>query len=246
VRSRGQVGLGDRGGKADDRIVAGVHLEHRGRVWTDGALIVAQVRAVRGADLDQAAAGRLDHVGNAERSADLDQLAARDRNLPAEGERAQRQQHAGGVVVDDRGRFGAREAAHQRFEMRVALTAPACRQIELEVAGRYERLLCSLGRLRRQQGPAEVGVQHRPGEIEYPPQRRQARRAQALQRRVDQLLRRRRCRGVALERGAPLGKHFAYGLQHHAASVRRRRGDQRRLLQQSIDRRNGGQPFAGS
>ena len=72
------------------------------------------------------------HVGNAEAAADLDQLAARDEHLAAPGQRGQRQQHRGGVVVDDDRRLGAGDRVSRRSACTRARTALAGRQVVLE------------------------------------------------------------------------------------------------------------------
>ena len=76
----------------------------------DRRLVVGGARAVRRADLDEARARAREHVGDAEAVADLDQLAARDDHLAALGERGEREQQRGGVVVDDERVLGARRA----------------------------------------------------------------------------------------------------------------------------------------
>jgi len=76
----------------------------------------AAMSAVRGADLDQFAAGRLHDVRHAEGAADLDQLAARDQGLPASHPRLQRKQDGGSIVVD----YGSRLARR--------LSSPAARR----------------------------------------------------------------------------------------------------------------------
>ena len=84
------------------------------------ALVVGGARAVRGADLDQPGARAGEHLGNPEAVADLDQLAARDEHIAAFRERGQREQHGGGVVVDDERSLGAGQPAQDRREVVLA------------------------------------------------------------------------------------------------------------------------------
>ena len=83
--------------KPCDGVVRGMDLHDRRGVGSDRGGIVLEMRAVGGADLDQAAAGARHDVGNAEGAADLDQLAARDDHLaarpPARSAPAARRRH---------------------------------------------------------------------------------------------------------------------------------------------------------
>ena len=108
--------LGDRRllGEADDAEVRLVHAQEERGLGRDRALVVGGARAVRRPDLDEPRAGAREHVGDAEAVADLDQLAARDEHLAPLGERGEREQHRGGVVVDDERRLGAGQAAQDR------------------------------------------------------------------------------------------------------------------------------------
>ena len=83
----------------------------------DRALVVGGARAVRRADLDEPRARAREHVGDAEAVADLDQLAARDEHLAALGERGEREQHRGGVVVHDERGLGAGQPAQDRGDV---------------------------------------------------------------------------------------------------------------------------------
>ena len=78
-----------------------MNLEDHGRIGRNGALVVAQMRAVGGADLDEFGARGRHDIGDAEATADLDKLAAADDDLFACGMGRQHQQHSGGVVVND-------------------------------------------------------------------------------------------------------------------------------------------------
>ena len=91
------------------------------------ALVVGRARAVRRPDLDEARAGALEHLGDAEAVADLDQLAARHEHLAAVGERGKREQQRGGVVVDDERGLGAGEPPQQRRDVVLARAARPAR-----------------------------------------------------------------------------------------------------------------------
>ena len=101
-------------GEADDAEVRLVDAQEQRGVRPDRALVVGGARAVRRPDLDEAGAGAGEHVGDAEAVADLDQLAARDEHLAPLGERGEREQHRGGVVVDDERGLGAGQPAEDR------------------------------------------------------------------------------------------------------------------------------------
>ena len=75
-------------------------LEDHRRIGRDGALVVAQMRAVGGPDLNELGTRGLHDIGDTEAAADLDKLAAADDDLLARGMGRQHQQHRGGVVVD--------------------------------------------------------------------------------------------------------------------------------------------------
>ncbi|VFT34263.1 Uncharacterised protein [Pseudomonas aeruginosa] len=81
----------------------------------------------------------------------------------------QRQQHRRRVVVDHGDCLGAGEFADQPGDQVVAVAALAAGQVELQVQrvarGQGDRL----DGLVRQQGAAEVGMQHRAGQVEHPP-----------------------------------------------------------------------------
>ena len=117
ARDRGELRRARRLGEADDAEVRLVHAQQQRRVVADRALVVGRARAVRRPDLDEPRAGAREHVGDAEAVADLDQLAARDEHLASLGERGQREQHRGGVVVDDERGLGAGEPAQDRRDV---------------------------------------------------------------------------------------------------------------------------------
>ncbi len=86
-----------------------MHLEHRAGAVGERRSIVADARAVRGADLDELRARGRHDVGDAELAADLDQLAAGDEDLLAPGERGEREHQRRGAVVHDERVLGAGE-----------------------------------------------------------------------------------------------------------------------------------------
>ena len=94
-----------------------MHAEEERRLRPDRPLVVGGARAVRRSDLDEARARPREHVGDAEAVADLDELAARDDHLASFRERGEREQHGGGVVVDDERGLGARQAPEERREV---------------------------------------------------------------------------------------------------------------------------------
>ena len=71
--------------KALDAIVGRMDLKDHRRVGRDGALVVAQMRAVGGSDLDELGARSRHDIGDAKAAANLDKLAATDDNLFARG-----------------------------------------------------------------------------------------------------------------------------------------------------------------
>ena len=154
-----------------DLVVRLVDLHRRHGARADGVGVVAQVGAVGGADLDHAAAGARHDVGHAEGAADLDELAARHQHLLLRRQRRQHQQHGGGVVVDDRRRLGAGQLADEVLDVVVALATLAGGDVVLEVGGLAEHAGDRSRRLWRQQRAAEIGVQHRAGEVEDGAQR---------------------------------------------------------------------------
>ena len=90
-----------------------MHAQEQRRLRADRALVVGGARAVRRADLDEPRARAGEHVRDAEAAADLDQLAAGDEHLAPFRERGEREQHGGGVVVDDERGLGACDPAQR-------------------------------------------------------------------------------------------------------------------------------------
>jgi hypothetical protein len=177
VRQRRQLGLADLGGEADHREVRAMDLEQERGGRPDRALVVGALGLVGGADLAQDRARQRQDLRDAERAADLDQLAARHDHLAAGGQRGQRQHGGGGVVVDDAGRLGAADRAHQRRGVGVARPAGAARQIVLEVGGAAPDLDHRGDRRLGQRRAPQVGVDDHAGGVDHPTERRRPPRA---------------------------------------------------------------------
>lgn len=208
--------LAHRRGEPLDRVVAGVHLHQERGAFADGAFVVVRVGAVGGAHFDQRGAGGGHHVGHAEGAADLDQFAARDDDLPAPGQRGDGEQHRGGVVVDHRRGFSAGEGAQELLDDRIAVAAAAGGQVVLEVVGAaHHRQQVLQGRV-CQQRAAQVGVDHRAGEVEHRTHARREALRHALLQRVAQRLGR---HGPGFERAGlrlrPQALEQRTGFAHH-------------------------------
>ena len=159
--------LGNFRGEALDHVIAGMDLHDHAGIGPDGAGEILQVGAVGGADLDQRAAGLRHDIGHPERAADFDQLAARRRNLLAQCEGIEHQHHGGGVVVDDGRRLRTGHGAKLILDMFVAVAALALTDAVFEVARPPRRVGHRRNRFFRQGGAAEIGVQHRAGQVEH-------------------------------------------------------------------------------
>jgi hypothetical protein len=219
-----------------------VHLEQRRGVGPDRLFVVREVRAVRGADLAQAAARGLEDLGDAERAADLDQLAARHDHLASCRERVERQEHRARVVVHRRRGLGAGDAAQQRLEVRVALAALARLEVVFQIGRRSGRRDDRVDGDFRQERAPEIGVQHRPGKVEYAPQRRRGGGLQALEQAEHDGVARWR-HGVAGLHGTSVFVEQRAQLRHHQGAPMP--GDGRceaRVLQDPVDRRDGCEP----
>ncbi len=167
VGDAGQLGGGDAGGKALHAVVAGVYAHQEPGARVDGRFVILGMGAVGGADFMQLHAGAGHDVRDAEGAADFDQFAAGNDALPAGAEAVQGQQHGGGVVVHHGDRLGAGQLADQPFDEVVAVAALAGGQVEFQVERVARREGDCLDCLIRQQGAAEVGMQHRAGQVEH-------------------------------------------------------------------------------
>ena len=124
------------------------------------------MRAVGGADLDELGAGAGHDVRHPERAADLDQFAARNDRLAAERERVEDEQNRRRVVVDDGRILGSGQLADERAQMIVTLAALALLDIEFEGNCLAHGGADGLDRLFGKKRPAEIGMQHRSGQVE--------------------------------------------------------------------------------
>ena len=147
-------------GKAQDLIVAGVHLEQRRRLFVYGPLIILGMGLVGGAHLHQGGIALLHDLRHPERAADLHQFPPGYDDVPVFGHGAQDQHHSGGVVVDYQGRFCPGEPAQQLFHMVVPAAPPARFTAVFQrvvVFRHFHHMLCHLV---AQHGTAQIGVQH--------------------------------------------------------------------------------------
>ena len=188
-----------------DPVVARVHLEHQGDARPDGALVVADPRAVRRADFDQARAARFEDLRNPERTADLDQFAAGQQDLAAGRQAGECESQRGGVVVDDQGRLGAGEGAHQVLHSSAAVAAPSRIEAHLQIAVGVETIGQVGHDFAGQRRSAQVGVEEDARRVEHAPERRRL----GLQRGADAIrdLADRLRQLVVLDSGPDLGPH---------------------------------------
>ena len=238
VRERGQIGARHGFGKAQHREIAAMDGKQGTRGRRDGGAVIGQARLVRGAHFDQPRATLGNDVGDAEAAADFDQLAAGDEDLAAGGERGERQQHGGGVVVDRDGGRGAGERADQGLDGLVAAAARAAAQIVFQraVRGRFGH---GGDGGRGQRRPAKIGVQHDAGGVD------DAVEARSLVKQTRGLVEQGlggNVRGRAIQQGrAGLTECAAQGGEHRGAAMAGEQRRSARCLQQGIDLRQGAQ-----
>ncbi len=149
-----------------------MHAQEQSRFRADRALVVGGARAVRRPHLDQACAGAGEHVGDPEAVADLDQLAARDDHFAALGERREREQHRGRVVVDDERRLGPGQPAQHARDVVLAGAATPGLRVVLEVRVAAPDFANALERRLRQRCAAEIRVHDDAGRVQRAPQTR--------------------------------------------------------------------------
>ena len=204
-----------------------MHAQEQRRLRPDRALVVGRARPVRRPDLDEARARAREHVGDAEAVADLDQLAARDDDLATLGQRCEREQERGRVVVDDERGLGAGEPAQQRREVVLARAARAAREVVLEVrvAGRPRATRSSAACGQRR--AAEVRVHEHARRVEHAAQSRPPRRRELRRQPLAQVAR--------IGAGADL---LAGPLEHRARGRRRRAGRRRPRTSSSTEGRS--------
>ena len=172
--SRDLCELGDRRQlrEADHPEVRLVHPQEQSRVGADRAFIVRGAGAVRRPHLDQARAGPCEHVGDPEAVADLDQLATRDDHFAPLGERGEREQHRGRVVVDDESRLRSGQPAQHACDVVLARAARAGLRVVLEVRVTAPHLANALERRLRQGCTSEIRVHDDAGRVQRAPQAR--------------------------------------------------------------------------
>ena len=158
VRQRGKLLGAHLLVKALNAVVGRMNLQDHGRVGRDGALVVGQVRAVGGADLDEPGARGRHDIGDAEAAADLDELAATHDDLFARGMGGQHQQHRGGIVIDDERVLGTGERTDQLRGVLLARSARTGVDAVLERAVPARDLGHGLGGRLRERGATQVGV----------------------------------------------------------------------------------------
>ena len=127
-------------GEPFDAIVARVDLEHGAHPAAvtfgvdDGVLVVAQMRAIRHAYLDEPGPGRLQQLGQTEAVADLDEFAAADEDVRVPGDREAGEQQCRRAVVDDQCAARVRHPLLERVERcAAALGARGSDGVELDV-----------------------------------------------------------------------------------------------------------------
>ena len=146
-------------GEAGDAEIRRVDAEEEARAFVEGAFVIADARAIRGAHFAQDGAAFGHDVGDAEAVADFDQLAAGDDDLGIFREGVQDEENGGGVVVDDNRGFRADELRQQAGGVNVALAALASFDIVFEIrivsGGGGNRSRCGGG----ERGAAKICMQ---------------------------------------------------------------------------------------
>ena len=136
-------------GEAGDAEIRRVDAEEEARALVEGAFVIADARAIRGAHFAQDGAAFGHDVWNAEAVADFDQLAAGDDDFGIFRERIQDEENGGGVVVDDDRGLRANELRQQAGGVNVALAALASFDVVFEIrivsGGGGNRSRCSGG-----------------------------------------------------------------------------------------------------
>ncbi len=202
----------------------------------------AQMRAVGGADLAQAAAGARHDRRACGTTPPISISSPRETitSLRAR-QRVEHQQHRGGVVVHHRGGLGAGEFARAalRHGCRGRRARRSSRSYSRLHGLRHDRLHRVDG-LRRQQRASEIGVQHRAGEVEHAPQRGLHGGLQAGLKALRERRRLQRFRGQrdTVQHGlAHFGEQGTDGVDHGGVAILRAQCLHRRHLEHTIDRR---------
>ena len=218
-------------------------LQDHGRFGRDGALVVAQVCAVGGADLDEFGARGRHDIGDAEAAANLDKLAAADDDLLARGMGCQHQQHGGRVIVNDQRVLGTGKRADELRGMLLTRPARTGAHAVLECAVAARDLGHGLGGRLRERGSAQIGMDNNTRGVDGGTQARQC---GAMRTPLDG-----RCQlalgariGAGTNRGALLVELGRDGGMHHRIAGLPRRFHYRPLGKQLVDGRNGAQAGA--
>ena len=229
--------------KALDAIVGRMDLEDHGRIGRNGALVVAQMCAVGGADLDEFGARSRHDIGDAKATANLDKLAAADDDLLACGMGRQHQQHRGSVVVDHERVLGTGERADELRGVLLARPARTGVHTVLERAVPARNLGHGLCRRLRERGSTQVGMDDHTRGVDGRTQAWQCGSMRTpLDRRGQVALRARGSTGA--NGGALLVKLDRDSGMHHRVAGLPRRLHHRPLSKQLVDRRNGAQAGA--
>ena len=123
-------------------------------------------------DLDEPAPRLRHDLGDPEPAADLDQLAARHDDVAAAGQRGQREEHRGRVVVHDEPGLGAARLGEQRAGVVMARAPPAGVEVVLEVGGGAADGVDLRPGLGAERCAPEVGVQQHARRVEHGAQER--------------------------------------------------------------------------
>lgn len=166
-----------------------MHPQDERRLRPDRRLVVLDARPVRRPHLAESGAGAGEHVGNPEAVADLDQLTAGDEHLAALRERGQRQQHGGGVVVDDERGLRPGQPAHERGEVILPRAPRPRRQVVLEVGVAPADREHALERRRGERRATEIRVEEDTRRVEHSPELRPALPREIRQRPFDEVAR---------------------------------------------------------
>ena len=226
-----------------DAIVRRMDLKDHRRIGRDGTLVVDQMRAVGGPDLDELGTRGLHDVGDTEAAADLDKLATADYDLFARGMGCQHQQHRSGVVVDHERVLGTGERADQLRGVLLARSARTGVDAVLERAIPARNLGQGLCRRLRKRGTAQIGMDDHTRGVDGGAQARQCGAMRTpLDGRGQVALRARG--GTGANGGALLVELGRHGSMDHRVAGLPRRLHHRPLGKQLVDGRNGAQAGA--
>ena len=167
VGERGQILRARFGREADHAVVRRMHLQDRAGAFGGRGAVIADARAVRGADLDELGARGTHDVGDPELAADLDQLATGDEHLLALRERSERPHERGRAVVHDEGVLGAGERDQHLLGAAAALPALARLAVDLEVGVGGGRPGGGTRRVHGQGRAPEIRVEYHPGRVDH-------------------------------------------------------------------------------